>query len=65
MEDLTEFAKQLEELFIERFGRRPMMVIVFTLPPDCDRAHWVTNVTRTDGIRIVEETAEQMKKEIQ
>jgi hypothetical protein len=43
--DLTDLAKDLEQVFVRHLGKRPAMAITLTLPPDYDEVHWVTNVS--------------------
>lgn len=63
--DLTELAKDLESVFEKHFdGDRPAMAVAFTLPPDYDQAHWVTNVDRANGIKLFAMTAEKMQSRI-
>lgn len=59
--DLSDLAKELEAVFERRFNGRPAMAIAFTLPPDYKDVHWVTNVSREDGITILTETALKMR----
>jgi hypothetical protein len=40
------------------------MAIAFSLPPDFQDVHWVTNVARADGIKLFQETAKDAKKMI-
>ena len=58
--DLTVLAKDLEGVFEKHFQCRPAMAIAFTLPPDSDEAHWVTNVSREDGVLLFQKTAKKM-----
>jgi hypothetical protein len=60
--DLTELAQALEVTIRNYFGtsERPSMAIALSLPPDYQDVHWVTNVTRTDGIKLFQETAKKM-----
>lgn len=58
--DLTNLAEELEQVFQRHFGGRPAMAIAFTLPPDYKEVHWVTNVSRDDGITLFKETALKM-----
>ena len=63
MRDLTAFAKKVETLFEEEFGSeegKPALAICFTLAPDYDECHWVTNVAREDGINLFLQTATKM-----
>lgn len=58
--DLTNLAKELEQVFQKHFSGRPAIAIAFTLPPDYDEVHWVTNISRQDGITLFKETALKM-----
>jgi hypothetical protein len=58
--DLTLVVKELEQVFVEHFGGRPAMVIAFTLPQDRASAHWATNVSREDGIRVLQGVMQRM-----
>jgi hypothetical protein len=62
--DLTPMVKELEAVFSRHFGGRPAMAFAFTLPPAYDVAHWATNLSRKDGIKILEETAQKMKAQL-
>lgn len=62
--DLTPLAKELEAVFSRHFGGRPAMAFAFALPPAYDDAHWVTNLSRQDGIILFEETAKKMKAQL-
>lgn len=62
--DLMDLAKELEQVFMRRFRGRPAMAIAFTLPPDYDEVHWVTNISRQDGIKLFEKTALKMVAQI-
>lgn len=59
--DLTTFAKEVQKLFEKRFGGKPALAIAFTLPPDYQNCHWVTNVSRDDGILLFRHTATAMQ----
>ena len=61
--DLTPFCKEVEALVKRHFGKRAALAIAFTLSPDYDEVHWVTNVSRGDGIRLFAATAARMKAE--
>jgi hypothetical protein len=61
--DLTDLAKRIEKTLKEHFEvtkGRPVMAIMFTLPNAPTKAHWVTNVTREQGIDMVTQLAKQM-----
>lgn len=59
LRNLTEFAMEVEELFINKFGAKPSLAIAFALPPYMT-VHWVTNVSRADGIDLFRKTAAKM-----
>lgn len=59
--DLTQLAKDIEEVFKKHFGGRPGLAIAFTLPPAYKNCHWVTNLSRTKGIDLLEDTAKKMQ----
>jgi hypothetical protein len=59
--DLTTLAKDLEKVFEKYFKGRPGMAIAFTLPPDYDQCHWVTNLKRREGIKLFADTAIKMQ----
>lgn len=40
---------------------KPALIMAFTLPPDYKELHWITNVTRKQGIEIMRETATKME----
>jgi hypothetical protein len=60
--DLTTLAKTLEAVIENHFRlkERPSMAIAFSLPPDFQDVHWVTNIARADGIKLFQETAKKM-----
>jgi hypothetical protein len=68
--DLTPVAKaveealtaELEKLTGVRFDEdtRPAFVISFTLPTEYQEVHWVGNLSRQDGARVLLETAQKM-----
>lgn len=60
--DLTKFVKVVEALFEQQFGERPGLAIAFTLPGRSTDVHWVTNVSREDGIKLFEATAQKMQE---
>jgi len=62
--DLTNLAQDLEKVFKKHFGVRPAMTIAFTLGPKYDTAHWVTNVARMDGIKLMREAAGRMQSQL-
>jgi len=58
--DLTDLANELYKVFENHGFSAPAMAIAFTLPPDYEICHWVTNVSREDGIEIFRNTATKM-----
>jgi hypothetical protein len=58
--NLTSLTKELESVFLRRCGSIPALAIAFTLEPDHDEVHWVTNVSRADGITLLTATAQKM-----
>lgn len=61
--DLTQLARDLEAVFLAYGLGKPALAIAFTLPPDYKETHWVTNVSREDGIELFQETANKMRIE--
>lgn len=65
VDDLTPLAKDIERVFLNHFGwmrgGKPAIAIAFTLPPNYTDVHWVTNVSRVDGIELFQETANKMR----
>lgn len=59
--DLTNLAKDVEDVFASHFPRRdrPAIAICFMFG-DSHEVHWVTNVSREDGITLFKETAQKM-----
>lgn len=69
MKDLTQLANDLEEVFKRYFkncddDNRVGMAIAFTLPPDYMDVHWVTNLSRDQGIDLFESTATKMRSRL-
>jgi len=60
--DLTHLAKGLESVFSYYFGDGCTFFVLFNTPIDEEKGHWVTNVSREDGIKILEETLKIMKE---
>ena len=57
----TTLHEAVLELFkVGGFGK-PALIMAFTLPPDYQELHWITNVTRKQGIEIMRETANKME----
>jgi len=62
--DLSGLAQDLKDVFEEHGFKDPALAVAFTLPEDRQKAHWVTNVRREDGIRLMAMTAQQMQTEL-
>lgn len=62
--DLTPLSKELEAVIQKHFGCKPGMAIAFTLAPKYGTAHWVTNVSRENGIKLFKETAAAMQSQL-
>lgn len=62
--DLTRLAEDPEAVFEHHGFENPAMAVAFTLPEDRRNVHWVTNVKRTDGIKLFAATAEKMQSKI-
>ncbi len=64
--DLTQLSKEIEALVMKHFDLkdRPALAIAFTLPPEYLEVRWVTNVSRRDGIELLEGTAEKMRSQL-
>lgn len=52
VKDLQPLAKQIVALMTRFLGLKegPAVCIAFTVPPDHKTVHWITNVTRQDGV---------------
>ena len=55
-----EFMKKLEKIFEEQFGGKCAIAFCFTLPPNYKDCFYATNVSRADGIKLFQETAQKM-----
>ena len=55
---LHEAVLQVFELF--DVGK-PALVMAFTLPPEYKQVHWITNVSRKEGIVLMRDTATAME----
>jgi hypothetical protein len=66
IKDLTPTIEFIEEVLKLHFGTEENigMSIAYTLPPDYDGCHWITNLSREDGIKLFKETAEKMQAQI-
>lgn len=62
--DLTDLAMDLEAVFEEHGFDKPALAVAFTLPENRRRVHWVTNVKRMDGIKILVATARKMQAQV-
>lgn len=54
--------KDIENVLMKNFGmtEKPGVVIVVTLPPDYDVGHWISNLSRNNGIELLQGTIERM-----
>ncbi len=62
--DLTDLANDIKKVFEAHGFEDPALAVAFTLPENRQKAHWVTNVRREDGIRLMTMTAQQMQSKI-
>ncbi len=63
--DLTKLATDLEAVFKKHFKERPGMAVAFTLPSrDAQDVHWVTNLSRGNGIALFRDTAAKMAAQV-
>ena len=62
--DLTNLMNRVEAMFEKEFGGKCAIGVCFTLPPDYDDAHFVTNIPRSDGIRLFAGAAEKMQARV-
>lgn len=62
-QNLTQMAKDIEGIIrvYFRLDERPGVAIAVTLPPVFKDVHWVTNLTRENGIHLLESTIAKMK----
>lgn len=58
--DLTSLAREIEAVFQRHLGQKPALAIAFQMSTS-DEVHWVTNVSRADGIKIMATTAVKMQ----
>lgn len=58
--DLTDMANDIKVVFEKHGIKDPAFAIAFTASPDYRTVHWVTNVSRTDGIKLMKATSEKM-----
>ena len=58
--DLTQLANEIEEVFENHFGERTAIAVAFSLERSPRQVHWVTNVSRTQGITLLTKTAAKM-----
>ena len=58
--DLTQIANDIEDLFEKNFGERAAIAVAFSLERNPRQVHWVTNVSRTQGITLFTKTAAKM-----
>ena len=64
--DLTDLARAIEALVQEHLEltEKPAIALCLTLPPTYERVHWITNVSRSDGIKLFEGAATNMRAQI-
>jgi membrane-bound lytic murein transglycosylase MltF len=62
--DLTGLADDIKEVFEEHDLEEPALAVAFTLAEDRRNVHWVTNLRRSDGIKLFAATAEKMQSEV-
>lgn len=55
--DLQPLCEQFERVMGKRFGGRPGLVLLFTLPPDYNFCYWVTNVDNKSAARYLRDVA--------
>lgn len=58
--DLSALATDIKATFEKHGIKKPAFAIAFTMAPGYKTVHWVTNVSRTDGIKIMRATADKM-----
>lgn len=58
--DLSQLCRDIELVFRHHLGQRPAFGIAFQMPIS-DEVHWVTNVSRADGIKLMATTAVKMQ----
>ena len=63
MKDLTPIIMAFEEILKEWYGTDQTigLSIALSLPPGYKDVHWVTNLDREDGIKLLESTTQKMK----
>ena len=58
---LRPLAKEIEAVIMKHTGgEKPGMAVAITLPPDYEEVHWITNLSRADGINLLASTARKM-----
>jgi len=64
--DITPLHKDIKLAFEANKIDLPAFVVVFTCKEtDYDTVHWVSNTSRNDSIKLLEELTERMKAELQ
>jgi hypothetical protein len=58
--DLTDLAVEIVNVIKAKFGGNPAIGVCFTLEDDRKEVHWVTNVSRVDGVNLFQNTAKKM-----
>jgi hypothetical protein len=63
MKDYSDLIKEIEKLFKDflKTDKKPGLAIAMTLPPGYKDVHWMTNLSRDDGISLFQNTAKKMK----
>ena len=59
--DLTQLTEDIKAVFYKHFKKKAAIAISFSLEPDYQVAHWVTNVSRSCGIAMFDEAAIAMQ----
>ena len=62
-EEKTPMGKRVAEEMKNTLGYLPTIVLTYS-GPDYQTFHWITNVTRQQGIALATETVKQMQAEI-
>jgi len=66
LKDLTPIHDDVKMAFEANGIELPAFVVVFTCKEtDYDTVHWVSNTSRNDSIKLLEELTERMKAELQ
>jgi len=60
VKDLRPVIKDILAVFEKHGFTNPAVAVAFTADQDHHQVHWMTNVSRGDGIRLLVETAAKM-----